>query len=80
MYKSQVRLGAFFMATDWVSSPMFTWGQVIFGLIIGVCIVLIRVFGAPTGAVAYSIIIGNCFVPLLDKVFKPKRFGEVVAA
>jgi electron transport complex protein RnfD len=75
-----VMLGAFFMATDWVSSPMYAWGQVIFGLLIGVCIVLIRVYGAPTGAVAYSILIGNAFVPLLDKVFKPKRFGEVVAA
>lgn len=72
-------LGAFFMATDWVSSPMYTWGQVIFGLLIGVLVVLIRVFGAPTGAVAYSIIIANCFVPLLDKAFKPKRFGEVAA-
>ena len=75
-----VMLGAFFMATDWVSSPMYTWGQVIFGLLIGVLVVLIRVFGAPTGAVAYSIIIANCFVPLLDKAFKPKRFGEVAAA
>jgi len=75
-----VMLGAFFMATDWVTSPMYTWGQVVYGLIIGVCIVLIRVYGGPTGAVAYSIIIGNCFVILLDKVFKPKRFGEVVAA
>jgi len=75
-----VMLGAFFMATDWVSSPMYAWGQVIFGLLIGVLIVLIRVYGAPTGAVAYSILIGNCFVPLLDKVFRPKRFGEVAAA
>jgi len=75
-----VMLGALFMATDWVTSPMYTWGQVIFGLLIGVLIVLIRVYGAPTGAVAYSIIIANCFVLLLDKVFKPKRFGEVVAA
>jgi electron transport complex protein RnfD len=74
-----VMLGAFFMATDWVTSPMNTWGQVVYGLIIGVCIVLIRVWG-PGGAVAYAILIGNAFVPLLDKVFKPKRFGEVVAA
>ena len=75
-----VMLGAFFMATDWVTSPMYTWGQVIFGLIIGVLVVLMRVYGATAGAVAYSIIIANCFVPLLDKVFRPKRFGEVVAA
>ncbi len=75
-----VMLGAFLMATDWVTSPMYMWGQVVFGLIIGVCIVLIQVYGAPAGAVAYSILIGNCFVPLLDKAFKPRRFGEVVAA
>jgi len=75
-----VMLGAFFMATDWVTSPVYAWGQVVYGLIIGVCIVLIRVYGGPTGAVAYSILIGNCFVLLLDKVFRPKRFGEVVAA
>jgi len=68
------------MATDWVTSPVYAWGQVVYGLIIGVCIVLIRVYGGPTGAVAYSILIGNCFVLLLDKVFRPKRFGEVVAA
>ncbi len=75
-----VMLGAFFMATDWVTSPMYRWGQAVFGLIIGICIVLIRLYGGPSGAVAYSILIGNAFVPLLDKVFKPKRFGEVVAA
>ncbi len=73
-------LGAFFMATDWVTSPMNRWGQVVFGLIIGICVVLIRLYGGPSGAVAYSILIGNAFVPLLDRVFKPKRFGEVVAA
>ena len=75
-----VMLGAFFMATDWVTSPINRWGQVVFGLIIGILIVLIRIYGAPSGAVAYSILIGNAFVPLLDRVFKPKRFGEVVAA
>ncbi len=75
-----VMLGAFFMATDWVTSPMYRWGQAVFGLLIGICIVLIRLYGGPSGAVAYSILIGNAFVPLLDKVFKPRRFGEVVAA
>jgi electron transport complex protein RnfD len=75
-----VMLGAFFMATDWVSSPMTTTGKVIYGLIIGICIVLIRMYAGSTGGVAYSILIGNAFVPLLDKVFKPKRFGEVIAA
>jgi len=73
-------LGAFFMATDWVTSPINVWGQVVFGLIIGICVVLIRVFSGAAGGVAYSILIGNAFVPLLDKAFKPKRFGEVAAA
>jgi electron transport complex protein RnfD len=72
-------LGAFFMATDWVTSPMFTAGQVAYGILIGILVVLIRVFGGPAGGVAYSILLGNAFVPLLDKVFKPKRFGEVAA-
>lgn len=74
-----VMLGAFFMATDWVTSPMTTRGQVVFGMLIGLLVVVIRVWGAPAGAVAYSILIANCFVPLLDRAFKPKRFGEVEA-
>jgi electron transport complex protein RnfD len=75
-----VMMGAFFYATDWVSSPVYAWGQVIYGLLIGVCVVLFRVYGATTGGVAFSILIANAFVPLLDTVFRPKRFGEVVAA
>jgi len=75
-----VMLGAFFMATDWVTSPMTPYGQAAFGILIGVLITLIRLYGAPSGAVAYSILIGNAFVPLLDRVFRPERFGAVAAA
>jgi Na+-translocating ferredoxin:NAD+ oxidoreductase subunit D len=75
-----VMLGAFFMATDWVTSPMTAYGQIVFGLLIGICIVLIRTYGGPTGAVAFSILIGNAFVPVLDKLFKPARFGAVAAS
>jgi electron transport complex protein RnfD len=75
-----VMLGAFFMATDWTTSPITVGGQVVYSLIIGVCIVLIRVYGGPAGGVAYSILIGNAFVMLLDRAFRPKRFGAVVAA
>ncbi len=75
-----VMLGAFFMATDWVTSPMTPYGQAAFGILIGVLVTLIRLYGAPSGAVAYSILIGNAFVPLLDRVFKPERFGAVAAA
>lgn len=74
-----VFLGAFFMATDWVTSPMTMWGQIAFGIIIGVSIVMIRTYGGPSGAVAYSILIGNAFVPLLDRLLVPKRFGAVAA-
>jgi len=74
-----VFLGAFFMATDWVTSPMTFWGQIAFGLIIGVSIVMIRTYGGPSGAVAYSILIGNAFVPLLDRIIVPKKFGAVAA-
>jgi electron transport complex protein RnfD len=75
-----VMLGAFFMATDWVTSPMTLFGQVVFGLIIGISIVLIRTYGAPPEGVAFSILIGNAFVPLLDRLFKPEKFGTVATA
>lgn len=72
-------LGAFFMATDWVTSPMTFRGQIVFAVIIGISVVLIRTFGAPPEGVAYSILIGNAFVPLLDRVFVPRKFGAVAA-
>ncbi|MBN1288464.1 MAG: RnfABCDGE type electron transport complex subunit D [Actinobacteria bacterium] len=69
-------LGSFFMATDWVTSPDSKYVQVIYGILIGVCVVLIRLYAAPTGAVAYSILIGNAFVPLLNGLIIRKKFGE----
>ena len=68
-------LGAFFMATDYVTSPMTTKGQVIFGIGIGVITVLIRTFGAYPEGVSFAILIMNATVPLLNK-FQPKRFAE----
>lgn len=72
-------LGSFFMATDWVTSPDNKWAQIVYGVLIGVLIVVIRVYAAPTGAVAYSILIGNAFTPLLNRIFVRKKFGEVSA-
>jgi electron transport complex protein RnfD len=69
--------GSFFMATDWVTSPDNRLAQIIYGVIIGVLIVVIRMYAAPTGAVAYSILIGNALTPLLNKVVVRKRFGAV---
>jgi len=73
-----VMLGAIFMATDYVTSPMTTKGMWIFGIGIGILTVLIRVFGAYPEGVSFAILIMNAFVPLINKYVKPKRFGEEV--
>ena len=71
-------LGAFFMATDYVTSPMTTKGQIIFGVGIGVIVMMIRYFGSYPEGVSFSILIMNCVVPLLNKYCKPARFGKEV--
>ncbi len=71
-------LGAVFMATDYVTSPMSKKGMLIFGIGIGVITVLIRVFGAYPEGMSFAILIMNAFVPLIDRYIKPKRFGEKV--
>jgi len=73
-----IMLGAIYMATDMVSSPMTGKGQLIFGFGIGLITVLIRLFGAYPEGVSFAILIMNAFVPLIDKYVKPKRFGEVI--
>ena len=71
-----VMLGAIFMATDLVTSPMTPTGMMIFGVGIGILTVIIRVFGAYPEGVSFAILIMNAFVPLINKLCKPKRFGE----
>lgn len=68
-------LGAIFMATDYVTSPMSKKGMVIYAIGIGVITVLIRVFGAYPEGISFAILIMNAFVPILDQYIKPKRFG-----
>lgn len=70
-----VMLGAFFMATDYVTSPMTTKGMLIYGFGIGFLTVVIRTFGAYPEGVSFAILIMNGFVPLMNKYIKPKRFG-----
>lgn len=70
-------LGAFFMATDMVTSPMNAKGQLIFGFGIGVLTILIRIWGAYPEGVSFAILIMNAVVPLLNRFVKPRRFGEV---
>ena len=75
-----VMLGSFFMATDWVTSPDDRLAQILYGVLIGVLIVVIRLYAAPTGAVAYSILIGNAMTPVFNRLVQRKKFGEVRAA
>jgi electron transport complex protein RnfD len=70
-------LGAVFMATDMVTSPMNGKAQIVFGIGIGVLTILIRIWGAYPEGVSFAILIMNALVPLLNRFIKPKRFGEV---
>ena len=72
-------LGAIYMATDYVTSPMTGKGMIIYGLGIGVVTVLIRTFGAYPEGVQFAILIFNGFTPLINKFVKPKRFGKEVS-
>lgn len=73
-----VLLGAIFMATDYVTSPMNPKAMIIYGCGIGVLTVIIRVWGAYPEGVSFAILLMNAFVPLMNSYIKPKRFGEVV--
>jgi len=71
-------LGACFMATDYVTSPMSGKGQIIYGISIGVLTIIIRNWGAYPEGMSFAILIMNAFTPLINTYCKPKRFGEVV--
>jgi electron transport complex protein RnfD len=71
-------LGAIFMATDYVTSPMNPKAMIIYGCCIGLLTVIIRLYGAYPEGVSFAILIMNAFVPLLNAYIKPKRFGEEV--
>ena len=68
-------LGAWFMATDYVTSPMSNWGKIIFGIGIGLIVMVIRTWGAYPEGMSFAILIMNACVPLLNLI-RPKRFGE----
>jgi len=72
-----ILLGAFFMATDYVTSPMSSKGKLLFGFGCGFLTMLIRLKGGYPEGVMFSILIMNCFAPLIDKAFQPKLFGAV---
>ena len=70
-------LGAIFMATDYVTSPMNHRGMLVYGVCIGLLTVIIRLFGAYPEGMSFAILIMNAFTPLINTYVKPKRFGEV---
>ena len=69
-------LGAFFMATDYVTRPITKKGQYLYGIFLGVMTGMFRLFGASAEGVSYAIIIGNLLVPLIEKITMPKPFGK----
>lgn len=73
-----VVLGAFFMATDWVTAPITPRGKVIFGVSIGFLLTLFRVYLPPTEGMAFSILIMNALVPMIDRLTRRAKFGESI--
>lgn len=69
-------LGAFFMATDYVTRPITVKGQYLYGILLGFLTCIFRVFGPSAEGVSYAIIIGNLLVPLIEKVTRPRAFGK----
>ena len=69
-------LGAWFMATDYVTSPITKRGQILYGICLGVLTGLFRLFGGSAEGVSYAIIISNLLVPLIERVTLPKPFGK----
>ncbi len=70
-------LGAFFMATDYVTSPITPMGQMLYGICLGVLTGLFRTFGANAEGVSFAIILSNLLVPMIEKITIPKAFGQV---
>lgn len=69
-------LGAFFMATDYVTRPITVKGQYVYGILLGFLTCIFRVFGPGAEGVSYAIILGNLLVPLIEKVTRPRAFGK----
>ena len=69
-------LGAFFMATDYVTRPVTKKGQYLYGVLLGILTGVFRLFGPSAEGVSYAIILGNLLVPLIEKITMPKPFGK----
>lgn len=76
LFGGGLMLGAFFMATDYVTSPITPNGRMIFGILLGLLTFLFRIYGGSAEGVSYAIIIGNLLVPLIERITVPKSFGK----
>lgn len=79
LFGGGLMLGAFFMATDYVTSPITVKGQWLFGIFLGLLTGVFRILGSSAEGVSYAIILGNLIVPLIEKVTLPKAFGREAA-
>jgi len=70
-------LGAFFMATDYVTGPITPMGKIVFGICLGLLTGIFRIFGASAEGVSYAIIFSNLLVPLIERFTVPLAFGVV---
>lgn len=75
LFSGGLMLGAFFMASDMVGSPITSWGVIIYGVFIGVVVVVIRIWGGLPEGVMYAILLGNALSPQIDNLIKPRVYG-----
>lgn len=77
LFGGGLMLGAFYMATDYVTSPITPWGRVVFGALLGILTGIFRVFGANAEGVSFAIIFSNLLVPQIEKLTRPRPFGYI---
>ena len=80
LFGGGLMIGAWFMATDYTTSPISSWGRLLYGVMLGVMTGVFRVFGNTAEGVSFAIIFCNIFVPLIDKYVRPRSFGKGVKA
>ncbi|OOZ38248.1 hypothetical protein BOW53_16165 [Solemya pervernicosa gill symbiont] len=76
LFSGGLMLGAMFMASDMVASPVTPWGVILYGLLIGFLTIIIRIFGGLPEGVMYAILLGNAAAPLIESFTQPRIYGD----